>query len=210
MYFSAKTQQFFERPDVYGLMATYRVTGGQWDALKSGCKWMLDNGAFTKNYVFKKWVWFLTRMIPYRINCIGVVVPDEPYNAFATIRKFHQFRAVPEALGYKIAFTSQDGMTVDMVPWSLFDTLFVGGSDFHKRGYEAQLIGQEARRRGKWVHIGRVSSGSAIIKHWLWADSFDGTTFCFDGGTNPVEKKMRTITPVVANLRKYNFQWRLL
>lgn len=210
IYFSAKTDQFFRRPDVYGLMASYTVTGGQWKALKSGCVWMLDNGAFTKKFVFKKWVWFLARMMPYRGNCIGIVVPDEPYNAAETLMKFKRYRAIPESLGYKVAFTSQDGMTVDMVPWSLFDTLFIGGSDYHKRGIEAELIAKEAIKQGKWVHVGRVSSAGAIDKYWRWADSFDGTTFTRDGGNWTVEDKMRTITPAVKNLRQKPIQWRLL
>jgi hypothetical protein len=177
MYLSATTAQFFQRPDIYGCMFSYRKTGRQDKALKAGCKWMLDNGAYTGNFEFVQWVLWLVTMIPYRKNCIGVVVPDVPYKADETIRKFSQYYAVPEALGYKVAFATQDGMTPGMVPWPLFDVLFVGGSDGHKRGYEANILADEAKRHGKWVHVGRVSSPNTWGKYWTWADSFDGTTF---------------------------------
>lgn len=209
MYFSAKTQQFFTRPDLYGCMFSYRKTGGQDAALKAGCKWMLDNGAFTGNFHFREWVYQLAVMRPYRHNCLGIVTPDEPYNAKDTLRKFYQYRSVPDALGYRIAFATQDGMTPEMIPWQLFNVLFVGGSDRHKRGVEAQVIARAAIKMGKWIHVGRVSSGMAINKHWPWANSYDGTTFCFDGGNNPVDKKMGNMTPVLER-KKTSFQWRLL
>jgi len=114
---------------------------------------------------------------PLPQNCIGIIVPDAPYNASQTLARFLRYRAIPEALGYRLAFATQDGMTPDMVPWSLFDAHFIGGSNAHKRGYEAEILATEAKRRGKWVHVGRVSSPDSWGKYWTWADSFDGTTF---------------------------------
>jgi hypothetical protein len=209
MYLSAKTTQFFQRPDLFGCMFSYRKTGGQDAALKAGCKWMLDNGAFTNNFNFRQWVDFLATMLPYRQNCIGIIVPDVPYSAAATIERFMRYRAVPEALGYKTALATQDGMTPESAPWPLFDVLFIGGSDTHKRGPEAEILAKEAKRRGKRVHVGRVSSAQAIAKYWTWADSFDGTTFCFDGGHNPVSAKMARFVPALANHGQAK-QWRLI
>lgn len=209
MYLSAKTDQFFERPDLYGCMFSYRKTGGQNAALKAGCVWMLDNGAFTDNFRFTEWVYQLALMRPYRQNCIGIVTPDKPRDAAETLRRFRQYRAIPEALGYPVAFATQDGMTPGMIPWSLIDVLFIGGSDAHKRGPEAEALAREARRRGLWVHVGRVSSMDTAARYWTWADSFDGTTFCFDGGNNSAADKMQRFTPRLAN-HGAAIQWRLL
>jgi hypothetical protein len=182
IYLSAKTAEFFDNPRLFGCMFSYRKTGRQDEALKAGCRWMLDNGAFTNNFVFSTWVYQLAMMRPYRANCIGIVTPDVPYNAAETLHRFSQYRAIPEALGYKVAFATQDGMTADMIPWPLFNVLFIGGSDQHKRGPDAEELAREAKRQGKWVHVGRVSSVTAARRYWTWADSADGTTFCFEAG----------------------------
>ena len=208
MYLSAKTAQFFARPDLYGCMFSYRKTGGQDEALKAGCRWMLDNGAFTDNFVFSEWVYQLAMMRPYRANCIGIVTPDVPYNAPQTLARFLRYRAIPEALGYPVALATQNGMTPEMVPWPLFDVLFIGGNDIHKRGPEAEALAQEAKRRGKWVHVGRVSSAGAIAKYWTWADSFDGTTFVFDTGGAAIEK-MNRLSPALSN-HGNAIQWRMI
>jgi len=208
MYLSAKTAQFFERPDLYGCMFSYRKTGGQDDALKAGCRWMLDNGIFTDNFVFSRWVLQLAFMRPYRQNCIGIIAPDVLCNASQTLARFFRYRAIPEAFGYPVALATQNGMTPDMIPWPLIDVLFIGGSDEHKRGKEAETLAAEAKRRGKWVHVGRVSSAGAIAKYWTWADSFDGTTFCFDTGATGRDK-MRRLTPAIAN-HGAAIQWRIL
>lgn len=97
-------------------------------------------------------------------------------NAAITLHLFRVYAHIPRELGYPVAMVTQDGMTPDDVPWSLLDTLFIGGSQYHKRGREAEALGTEAKRLGKWVHIGRVQSGQTMVKYWPWADSFDGTT----------------------------------
>jgi hypothetical protein len=209
VYLSAKTNQFFDRPDIYGCMFSYRITGGQKAALKAGCRWMLDNGAYTRNFDFRRWVRYLAAMLPYRRNCVGVVTPDEPYDAEETLRRFHLYRAIPEALGYKVAIATQDGMASEVMPWGEIDVLFIGGSDQHKRGPEAESLAAEAKRRGVYIHVGRVSSRKAIADYWTWADSFDGTTFCRDGGHSPIVDKRRLLDPSLAN-HGQAVQWRML
>lgn len=209
MYLSASTKQFFERPDLFGCMFSYRKIGGQDEALRAGCKWMLDNGAFTGNFIFRAWVLWLALLLPFRRNCLGIITPDVPFNALATIKRFFQYRAVPESLGYKVALATQDGMTPEMVPWTLFDVLFVGGSDEHKRGIEAVRLAQTAKQEGKWIHIGRVSGGGPIRKFWSWADSFDGTTFVRNGATWTAEDKMRTISAALEQVPGFT-QWGML
>ena len=50
MYFSGRAKEFFRDECLYGLMLSYRQTGGQQRALDAGCLWMLDNGAFSGNF----------------------------------------------------------------------------------------------------------------------------------------------------------------
>jgi hypothetical protein len=208
MYFSGKTQQFFERPDIFGCMFSYRKTGGQDAALKAGCKWMLDNGAYTGNFDFRQWIYQLAIMRPFRQNCIGIITPDVPYNAPETLERFRRYRAIPEAFGYSLALATQNGMTPEMLPWGLFDVLFVGGNDEHKRGPEAEKLAKEAKQRGLWIHVGRVSSAEAIARYWTWADSFDGTTFVFDGADGAA-RKMSRLAPTLAN-HGLATQWRMI
>jgi hypothetical protein len=81
------------------------------------------------------------------------------------------------ALGFPAAFVMQPG--VPEVPWDEFDCLFMGGPDEFKI-QEGPALLKEAKRRGKWCHIGRVNS----TKRYLWAreqgyDSADGTHIAF-------------------------------
>lgn len=190
MYFSGSTRQFFKRPDLFGVMFnTAQRTGKQRQALESNCPFMVDNGIYSNKWILREWLtelvyWFL----PFRDNCYGVVIPDFLYylkdgsvrgDWKKTLERFHKYQPPVKRLGFKIAFATQDGMPLELMPWDKFDTLFVGGSNYHKRGLEAETLALEAKKRGKWVHIGRVSSVSKMQQIWPWADSYDGTTFKF-------------------------------
>lgn len=187
-------------------MFSYQVTGHQWKALKHGCKWMLDNGAFTNNFDFRRWVRYMALMLPYRKNCLGIVVPDVPFDSMKTIERFYLYKAIPEALGYKTALATQNGLTSEATPWSDFDVLFIGGDDAHKRGLEAHRLIKSGLQNKKWVHVGRVSSGSAILKYWSNAHSWDGTTFTRGKvGGEEEESKMYRLNKVLGNLKKERY-----
>lgn len=160
---------------------------------------MLDNGQYKDLWTWKQWWYWLNRLLPYQANCLGVVVPDKYANAILTLHYFKVFGHVPREMGYPVALVTQDGMTPGDIPWSLLDTLFIGGSDYHKRGREAELLGLEAKRQGKRVHIGRVQAGSTILKYWPWADSWDGTTFAH----HPTQQ-LESISNGVATIRRGN------
>lgn len=71
------------------------------------------------------------------------------------------------------------------MPWHTFDVLFIGGSTEWKLGPGARALVAEAKRRGKWVHMGRVNSG----RRWSYAehigcDSVDGTFLAFGPDLN--------------------------
>ena len=177
IYLSSTTRQFFEYgPEYFGCMFNIaRRTKRQMDALKDGCWWMLDNGAYSGKWTLSLWLREMWAMREYRHTCLGVIVPDVVYNWRKTLLRFLLLFWIPRLLGYRVAFATQDGG--HWVPWLLFDCLFVGGSNEHKRGLEAEQLGLLARKYGKWVHVGRCNSGWAMVQHWPWADSYDGTTF---------------------------------
>jgi hypothetical protein len=136
--------------------------------------WMLDNGEFTKKFKLEKWLEVLNDKKQFTSFCKGVVIPDELYDAGRTLDKFWKFvEYVPKE--YPIAFVTQNGVTSKMIPWDNIDTLFIGGDDQHKLKDSFPLI-NEAHKRGKWVHIGRVNSPKRIKIFWM-ADSCDGTHF---------------------------------
>lgn len=181
MYFSGSTRQFFTRPDLFGVMFnTAARTGLQYEALESGSKFMVDNGVFSGLWAEEKWRDGLKKFLPYSHNCKAVIIPDAIGDWRETLARFELYYAEVKALGLPVAYATQDGQPLDLVPWDRIDVLFIGGSNYHKRGKEAELLALEAKRRGIWVHVGRVSSIFAARKYWPWADSYDGTTFRFE------------------------------
>lgn len=179
IYLSSNTRQFFEYGhDYFGCMFNItRRVGRQLEALHKGCWWMVDNGNFSGKWTLASWLLELRHMRPWRGSCLGVPVPDKVGDWRETVNLFMRYAEYPQQMGYPVAFVSQDGQPFDRVPWDQFDTLFIGGTNEHKRGLEAECLGLAAKRHGKWVHVGRVNSGSAGALYWPWADSWDGTTF---------------------------------
>lgn len=206
-YLSPSTKHFFSDPDHFGCMfnIVYPI-GKQQKALEAGCYWMLDNGQFKDKWTWKLWWKYLSRYLSFQSTCLGVVIPDKLADYVTTIHYFKVYSHIARDMGYPVALVTQDGLKPEYLDWQSFDTLFVGGSNDHKRGVEAHNIIFEAKRHGKWVHIGRVQSGSAMLKHWPMADSFDGTTLVRNqnqqwesiiGGLDKVE------SPVYFNLKMF-------
>lgn len=72
---------------------------------------------------------------------------------------------------------AQDGSERKPPPWTELDALFIGGSTAWKESSHAAALCIEARRRGKWVHVGRVNTVRRLRKFDGIADSIDGTKF---------------------------------
>jgi hypothetical protein len=135
--------------------------------------WMLDNGAFSNKWSEDVWRKRLEQLAQHNATCIGAVVPDVVGNHVATLERWHLYADIVKALGYKAAFATQDGATVGTLPWAEIDVLFVGGTD-------------KPKRRGLWVHVGRVNSTSSIMR-FCEVDSVDGTYFKFESGHKRTE-----------------------
>lgn len=112
-------------------------------------------------------------------NCRFVACPDRVGDARATLAMFDDWRAEVAASGQPAALVGQDGAEDCDLPWDRLDTLFVGGTTAWKESRAALVLTEEARRRGKWVHVGRVNTLRRLRKVWDWGtvDSIDGTCF---------------------------------
>lgn len=160
--------------------------GGVGQGIIAGHPWMLDNGAFSDKWSEAAWLEALEKWQPYTATCIAAVCPDVVGDAAATLERFAKYAPVIRAHGYPVAFVTQDGLRMEDVPWGQFDVLFVGGTDKHKLTESYPFI-WEAKRRGVWVHVGRVNSYSRMEDFWM-ADSADGTTLAIEPSLRNFDK----------------------
>lgn len=165
------------------------VTPDNAHGIPEGMPWAADNACFSRGESFDhgSWLtWLASR--PYdRSACLFAVAPDVVGDAEATLRR--SAPALPQiaALGYRPAYVAQDGFDPAVVPWALVGALFIGGTTTWKRseagGYAAI---HEGKRRGLWVHVGRVNGGPFLRNvAAAGADSADGTGLAINPGHWP-------------------------
>lgn len=162
------------RPDL-GLMLTPKM-GNRPDL--SVIPWAADTGCFAAPDEYDEGVylaWLAARPRP-----LFATAPDVVRNAAATWAKSADVLPKIRALGVPAALVAQDGIEDMAIDWDSFDALFVGGSDAWKLGPRAYEVGIEAKRRGKWLHWGRVNSARRMRQALkAGADSADGTFIAF-------------------------------
>ena len=145
-------------------------------------QWAADNGCFTqpKRYSDERYLAWLVKQTYALDRCLFATAPDVVGDAVATLaRSMPMLPRIREA-GYPAALVAQDGLTPDMVPWDDIDALFIGGTTEFKESEAAFSLCQEARARGKWVHMGRVNSAKRLrYAHEIGCDSADGTFISF-------------------------------
>lgn len=161
------------------------TTPGQGNKIPEGAWWCADNGCFGKNYPGDDewWRWVQTK--GPRDRCRFVVAPDVVGDAAATMQRSLPWLPKIRELGVPAAFVAQDGLEYLAVPWEEFDVLFIGGTTDWKLGAAVRVLVAEAKRRGKWVHMGRVNSGRRM-RHAqvIGCDSSDGTYLSFGPEAN--------------------------
>lgn len=149
----------------------------------AGQPWAADNGRFSapQNYTDEKYLAWLTKMKPYADRCLFATAPDVVGDAAATLKlSLPMLPRIREA-GYPVALVAQDGLTPEMVPWDAIDALFVGGTTAYKLTESTYQLVAEAKRRGKWTHMGRVNSWKRFrTAASAGYDSADGTVLRFD------------------------------
>jgi hypothetical protein len=156
-----------------------------------GQPWAADNGRFSKpeTYTDEAYLTWLSKR-PHREACLFATAPDVIGDAAATLVLSAPMFARIRALGYRPALVAQDGLEHLPVPWDDFDALFIGGSTAWKLSEAAHDLAAEAKRRGKWVHMGRVNSLRRVrIAQAMGCDSVDGTYLRFrqDIGQGEIE-----------------------
>lgn len=112
-------------------------------------------------------------------NLLFVCVPDTPFDAAATARRWSEWAPLMSHL--PLALCVQDGATTTGVPWEWpnLRCLFMAGSTEFKLSAQMADICREGKRRGLWIHAGRVNTSSRI-QHMIglgFVDSIDGSSF---------------------------------
>lgn len=162
-------------PDI-GLMMSFNV-GKQ--TIGNNKVWAADNGCFARPdlYSDNKYLAWLDKFP--RETCLFATAPDVVGNAEETLTRSVSMLPKLRSNGYQPAFIAQDGATTDL-PWDEFDCLFIGGTTNWKLSQSAGDLMFEAKKKRKWVHVGRVNSYCRMkLISILGADSCDGTFLAF-------------------------------
>lgn len=156
----------------------YIDTPAQGNKRDDGVDWCADNGCYSNRWNADRWWrWLDSQERTMRFaSCPDVVCDwDE------TRRRFEEWAPRMIAADLPVAIVAQDGATVESIPWSDVQCVFIGGSTEWKLSQSVELLVSEANRRGVWAHIGRVNS----YRRFRWANdiganSCDGTMLVFD------------------------------
>jgi hypothetical protein len=161
-------------------------TPAQGNRRPAGVVWCADNGCFGKGYPGdEQWLAWLAKNAHAAKDCLFATAPDVVGDASATLARSTPFLPAIRELGYPAALVAQDGLEDLEVPWDEFDVLFIGGSTEWKLGPAARDLIQQAKTRGKWVHMGRVNSERRYrYAHEIGCDSVDGTYLTFGPDIN--------------------------
>ena len=156
--------------------------------------WGMDNDCFRgfnrDNYLatLKRW--------QGRRGCLFVTVPDVVGNAAATMQRFTLWRPAVSYYGYPVALVAQDGLQNMTIQWCKFEALFIGGTTEWKLSQATAELVREAKRRGKWIHMGRVNSNNRLqYARAIGCDSVDGSSYAI------IKYKTRQAIPA---LQRYN------
>lgn len=141
----------------------------------AGIPWAADNDCF-QGLDEVAFVRMLDRIAGLP-GCLFATVPDVVGDASATLAMFERWAPELERRGIPAGYVAQDGATVESTPWERIAAVFIGGTDDYKLGPNAARLAREAKRRGKWVHWGRVNTRKRfdLIRATGAADSFDGS-----------------------------------
>jgi hypothetical protein len=165
-------------PSEVGFMRTPMIG----NLLPSDRIWAADTGCFLQpdKHDDDKYISWLEKNAHAADRCLFATAPDVVGDAVATLARSLPMLGRIRAAGYRAALVAQDGIENTAIPWDEFDALFVGGTTEWKLSERSFELMAEAKRRGKWVHVGRVNSLKRLrrMEH-AGADSADGTFVAF-------------------------------
>jgi hypothetical protein len=158
-------------------MASYGGQGNRVPLAK--IVWAADNGCFARpdKYTDEGYLkWLDGRPRNALFACAPDVVGDWPATLERSLPMLEQIRS----LGFAAALVLQDGATVESVPWSKCDAVFVGGSTAWKLGPDVPDLVRAARSLRKWAHMGRVNSWVRLrVAAAIGCQSADGNLAAF-------------------------------
>jgi hypothetical protein len=139
--------------------------------------WAMDNDCFNglneKRFIKMLELWRGIYPSPKFVS-----VPDVVGDSAATLRLFSHWNPIIRQMGYPSALVAQDGLAIGMVEWDKIAAIFVGGTTKFKLSVQSADLCREAKLRGKWVHMGRVSTlRRTIFAMRLGCDSIDGSRY---------------------------------
>jgi hypothetical protein len=143
--------------------------------LAAGVPVACDNSAFT---AFDRTAYIAMLRSVRRLPVLWVTAPDVVGDAHATAARFRLWLPVLRYYGLPVAYVAQDGQERLPLPWDAISCLFIGGTTAWKESNAAAFLVRQAKRRGLWVHIGRVNTMRRLQPFdALGADSLDGGQF---------------------------------
>lgn len=209
-YATASTERVREamRRDLLGQI----ITPAAGNRLEPFVEWIADNGIYSNAYpgdaAYLSW---LASHADYRSRCRFAVAPDVVADHAATWnRSLPMLNPIRRIVG-RVAMCAQNGATPDDMPWDDLDAVFLAGIVECARcnyvpavwelpvqrcpaghqlaewkvGATAAAITAEAKRLGKWVHMGRVNSLDRMNRaRQMDCDSADGTYLAYGPDTN--------------------------
>lgn len=193
----------YAETDPIGLCATPDI-GNTAAALSKYRRWCADNACYAhpNDFDLGKYLSWLRGLEPVRESCLFANAPDVVGDWTETLERALPVLPVLREMGHKAAVVIQDGCTPEAIPWPDCDAVFVGGTTEWKTGPVSETCCRAAKRRGKWVHMGRVNTLERLdAAADFGCDSVDGTFIKFGPRVNA--KRM------IRWLRKVNAQCRL-
>jgi hypothetical protein len=187
------------------------TTPASQNLLEPGTTWCADNGIYSRAYPGDRQYLRWLNTLPDPDLCRFAVAPDVVADHHATLeRSWPMLRPIRQA-GLPVALCAQNGAQPDDLPWDYIDVVFLAGivecvpcgfvpavtdlpqelcPDGHpltewKTGAVAQAITFEAKRRGLWVHMGRVNTRNRLLRaKAMGVDSADGTYLAYGPDQN--------------------------
>lgn len=193
----------YAETDPIGLCATPDI-GNTVAALSCYRVWCADNACYAHPHDFDlgRFLAWLAGLDAVRGSCLFANAPDVVGKWDATLQRALPVLPTLREMGHKSAIVLQDECTPSAIPWDEIDAVFVGGTTRWKVGQQSEACCREAKRRGKWVHMGRVNSLKRLnAAAYFGCDSVDGTFIKFGPRVNA--KKL------IRWLRKVNAQCQL-
>jgi hypothetical protein len=163
----------------HGRLLTPRHYWRASETARDGIPWAIDNDGFggVDPDAFRTMVYDLVGTPGCLfLNAPDVYLGDGVEAHTATLEAWREWNPFLRMTGFPLAFVLQIGATPNNVPWDECEAVFVGGDTAWKLGPEARACVREAKRRGKYVHMGRVNSKKRIAyAKAIGCDSVDGT-----------------------------------